>query len=153
MLYVQENIQKQIAQISNSVVPNNSTTLETTSPTPHLSNKMELLTTDMKIINTNTDLVSDESILTIVTTAEVIEITTTTTIEAIATIETTTAIIIITTSMKKVLNHIQTGVHKKEQSRLIYNQLGIVHKIITSNKSTAMITKKAMGITSELTWI
>jgi len=118
---------------------------------------MDLLTADMKITNTSTDIVTDVRIRTTATTAEAIEITTTIINEAKVTTETTIQITtIIITSMKKVLNHIKTGVHRKERNMvIIFNLLVIiVHKIITSNKSTAIMTKKAaMGTTSELTWI
>ena len=121
-------------------------------------NKMGLLTADMKITNMSTEIVTDVRIRTTATTAEAIEITTTIINEAKVTTETTIQITtIIITSMKKVLNHIKTGVHRKERNMVIYNLLAIiVHKIITSNKSTAIMTKKAamaMGTTSELTWI
>jgi hypothetical protein len=123
---------------------------------------MDLLTADMKITNTSTEIITDVRIRTTATTAEAIEITTTIIIEAKVTTETTIQITtIIITSMKKVLNHIKTGVHRKERNTVIYNLLAIiVLKIITSNKSTvimkstAIMTKKAvMGTTSELTWI
>ena len=116
-----------------------------------------LLTTDMKITNTSTEIITDVSIRTIVITAEAIEITTMIIKkEAIVTIEIITIMtvtVIIETNMKKVLNNIKTGVHSKERNMVIYNLLDIiVHKIITSNKSMTIIIIKAMGTTSELTW-
>lgn len=119
-----------------------------------------LLTADMKITNTSTEIITDVSIRTTAITAEAIEITTMIIKgEAIVTTEITTIMtvlmtVIIETNMKKVLNNIKAGVHSKERNMVIYNLLDIiVHKIITSNKSKTIIIKKAMGTTSELTWI
>jgi len=116
-----------------------------------------LLTTDMKITNTSTETITDVRIRTTVITAEAIEITTTIIKgEAIVTTEITIPMTVITeTNMKKVvLNNIKAGVHSKERKILIFNLLDIiVHKIITSNRSSTIIIKaKAMGTTSELTW-
>jgi hypothetical protein len=75
---------------------------------------MDLLTADMKINNTSTEIVTDVRIRTTATTAEAI-VTTILINEAKVTTETTIQITtIIITSMKKVLNHIKTGVHRKE---------------------------------------
>jgi len=107
------------------------------------------------------DLNSDESILTTATTAEaIIEIITTKTISIATTTEAIVTIVIITTiittiAMIKIhiLNNIKTGEHKKGRNMLIYSQLATtIRKIITNSKSIAMITNKAMGTTSELTW-
>ena len=159
--YVLENIQRPIVQISNTLVLNNLPVLEITLPMQQITNKMDhLLITDMKTINTSMDLSSDVSILTTVIIAEVIVIITTiktaTIDEAIVTIITTIAIIKITIiTIKKVLNNITHGVHKKERNILTCSQQDIiVHRIITNSKSLATtITKIVMGIISEQIWI
>jgi hypothetical protein len=159
--YALENTQRPIVQISNTLVLNNLPVLEITLPMQQITNKMDhLLITDMKTINTSMDLSSDVSILTTVIIAEVIVIITTiktaTIDEAIVTIITTIAIIKITIiTIKKVLNNITHGVHKKERNILTCSHQDIiVHRIITNSKRLATtITKIVMGIISEQIWI
>jgi hypothetical protein len=115
----------------------------------------------MKINSMNMDRISAKNILTIAIIAEDIEIIITMighTIEATVIIQITISIIITTTTIierRKVLNHIKIGVHKKEQKTLTFNQLVMVHKIITNNKNIAMIIKIkiTIAIILELIWI
>lgn len=148
--FVLADILRKTVQTSNIAVPNNLTTLGTTLQMLLHSNKTVISIVDMRIINMSMDKVLGEKIRTIAIIVEVIEITTM--IRNVAIVIIVITITTTTISMKKVLNNILAGAHKKELNILISNQPVItVNKIITSNKNKATTIKK-VRTAIELTW-